>query len=86
MSADNGIYIVKFPDGFRVAYAQAIEIIDYYLEGSDERKEKLKMYFGNSKVYVEKELAILAAHSLAEQYEYLDYGVRLMPGEFEAFE
>ena len=25
MSADNGIYIAKFPEGYRVAYAAAIE-------------------------------------------------------------
>jgi hypothetical protein len=33
MSADNGIYIAKFPDGFRVAYSSAIENVDYYRKG-----------------------------------------------------
>ena len=42
MSADNGIYIAKFPDGFRVAYALAIENTTYYPEGSKERQEILE--------------------------------------------
>lgn len=34
MSADNGIYIAKFPNGYKVAYAMAIENVDYFPKGS----------------------------------------------------
>lgn len=86
MSADNGIYIAKFPDGYRVAYAMAIENIEYYPKGSKERKEALKDYFGGSEVYVNEDEAILAGHNLAKEYHYLEYGVSCIPGELEAFE
>ncbi len=39
MSADNGIYIAKFPEGWRVIHAQAIENINYYPKGSAKRKK-----------------------------------------------
>jgi hypothetical protein len=45
MSADNGIYIAKFKDGYRVTHAQAIENVDYYKVGTKEYLETLKDYF-----------------------------------------
>ena len=47
MSADNGIYIAEFNDGFRVAHCQAIENID------DDREKYAKLFFGKSKVHKE---------------------------------
>lgn len=84
MSADNGVYIAKFPSGYRVAYGSAIENVSYYPEGSEERKEQLKLYFGKSEIIKEEKDAILHAHELAKQYEYLEYGVSFI-GEFEEF-
>jgi hypothetical protein len=91
MSADNGIYIAKFPDGYRVEYAQAIDNCWFYPMGSKERKEELKNYFGASPIFNTKEKAILYAHELAEEFEkgdewgFLEYGVSYI-GEFESFE
>jgi hypothetical protein len=85
MSADNGIYIVEFPDGFRVAHCQAIENIDYYPEGSKERKEMLKSYFGKSKVYKKFKKANKKAWKMAQDYTILEYGIAFL-GEYESFE
>lgn len=84
MSADNGIYIAKFPSGYRVAYGSAIENVSYYPEGSEERKDQLNIYFGKSKLITDEKEAILHAHELAKEYDYLEYGVSLI-GEFEEF-
>jgi hypothetical protein len=84
MSADNGIYIVKFPDGYRVAHAQAIENIDYDPAGSELRKNYLSQTFGRSKVFADKSAALLAAHEMADECSILEYGVCYL-GEYEAF-
>jgi len=96
MSADNGIYIAKFPDGYRVAYAMAIENIDYFPPGSKERKKKLKSYFGNSPIFEKDEDAERYAFNVYQEMEkdeiengmfgylILEYGIRYI-GEYEAF-
>ena len=97
MSADNGIYIAKFPDGYRVCYAQAIENIDFYSPNTKSRKEELKEYFGESPVFEKKEDAEKYAfemyHKMKEEeekyglfgYFILEYGICHV-GESEAFE
>ena len=83
MSADNGIYIIKSPDGYRIAHAQAIGNIDYHPNGSVEWKRTLKDYFGKSKIY-DKELdAIKAAVNMSAEI-YTEYGVKYL-GEYESF-
>jgi hypothetical protein len=96
MSADNGIYIAKFPDGYRVAYAMGIDNIDYYPMGSKKRKKELKRYFGNSPVFEQKENAEKYAFEIYHDMErdeiehgmfgyfVLEYGVCHI-GEYEAF-
>ena len=64
MSADNGIYIGKFPDGYRVVHAQAIEDIDYFPQGSKEELEIIKNKFGYSQVYPTKNEAVMKAHEM----------------------
>lgn len=86
MSADNGIYIAKFPDGYRVCYGMAIENIDYYPEGSKERKKELKEHFGKSKLFKKEEDAWIEAHKMEKKWnDYLEYGVCNI-GEYESFE
>ena len=97
MSADNGIYIAKFPDGYRVAYAQAIENIDYYPVGSKKRKKMLKRYFGRSPIFKKKKKAWEYASKIYDDMEkdekengmfgvfILEYGISYI-GEYEAFE
>jgi hypothetical protein len=90
MSADNGIYIAKFPDGYRVSYASTIENIDYYPEGSKNRKMVLKEYFGDSKVYETEIDALAEAREIEkglledEDFYYIEYGICFL-GEYESF-
>ena len=93
MSADNGIYIAKFPDGYRVCHAQAIENIAYYPENSKNRKEELKKYFGKSPVFEKRDDAEKYAFELYHQMEdegyglfgfVLEYGISYI-GEYETF-
>ena len=85
MSADNGIYIAKFPEGYRVAYGAAIENIDYYDEGTKKHKAELKNYFGDSKVYISEARAWKQARKLYKEWGYTEYGVCYV-GEYESFE
>ena len=85
MSADNGIYIAKFPEGYRVAYGAAIENIDYFDEGTKERKAELKSYFGGSKTYDTVASAWLQAKKISDEHGYTEYGVCEV-GEYESFE
>lgn len=84
MSADNGIYIAKFPrmngtPGFeyRVIHAQAIENCDY---GTPEQQDAYRWsYFGKETAYFDKDEAALEANKMADEEEaegyFLEYGV-----------
>jgi hypothetical protein len=96
MSADTGIYIAKFSDGYRcTGLVQAIENIDYFPKGSKERKETLKDYFGRSLLFPDKKSALLWASELDEkleeesknglEYYILEYGIQYL-GEYEDFD
>jgi len=85
MSADNGIYIAKFPEGYRVIHAQAIDNIDFFPEGTVERRNVLKEYFWGSKIIKTEEEAWNVARELSKEYDYLEYGTSFL-GEFESFE
>lgn len=83
MSADNGIYIAQFQDGYRVAHAQAIENIDYYSEGDPERIKVIKQYFGKSEVYDTIDKAIDRANEIHQEvmegpYPVVEYGIGLL--------
>ena len=89
MSADNGVYIVKFPEGYRVVHAQAIDNIDYFPKGSKERKRVLKQYFGKSKVFENVEDAYKEATKLYDEiigdaFGICEYGIQFI-GEYESF-
>ena len=90
MSADNGIYIAKFPDGYRVCEGQAIENIDYFPEGTIQRKQTLRDYFGKSKVYFSIEEARSQAAELYDKilesdFPVCEYGIQYL-GEYESFD
>lgn len=89
MSADNGIYVAKFPDGYRVAHCQCIEDVDFYAANTFGRKSVLKVKFGRSKVYATKNEALLAGHEMEQEIResdwpgnILEYGVSYI-GEYE---
>lgn len=83
MSADNGIYIAKFPDGYRVCCASSIENIDFYQEGTQKRRDVLKGYFGNSDLYKTEDDAWQAARDIHKN-TVTEYGVKYI-GELESF-
>jgi hypothetical protein len=91
MSSDNGIYIIYFPEGYRVAHAQAIENIDYFPPGTIERKQELKKYFGKSKIFQSYKDAFTEAEKLANEIlkddfcPILEYGICYLGDEYESF-
>lgn len=83
MSANNGIYILKTPIGdgdfeYRVAHCQAIENI------TDEHSLAIYhavLYFGNSMVYKDVDIARAAAFTLEGNISFLEYGISsITPG------
>jgi hypothetical protein len=95
MSADNGIYIAKFPDGYRVTeVVGCIENIDYHRPGTKARRKMLASYFGNSKVYKLFVLANWQAWKIYKEWERyeseegmgcpIEYGIGYV-GEYESF-
>lgn len=76
MSADNGIYIAQFPDGFRVIHAQAIENLYEYEEGSNDWEEMIDDYYGRSDIYTSIESARVKAFEMAKDCYVLEYGIQ----------
>jgi len=78
MSADNGIYIGKFPrtDGgieYRVVHAQAIDNVDY---GDTEHQDLYRvLYFGKAPVFSDADSAWEVARICSKNYDILEYGV-----------
>lgn len=86
MSADNGIYIARFPTCYRVCYGSAIENIEHYPEGSEERKDELKSYFGKSPLFRAESQALEAAREMSKGYEILEYGISILGGIWDEFD
>lgn len=84
MSADNGIYILVSPKEkskdfeYRIAYALAIDNINFYPVESKEYAAMEVVYFGKSKVYSTREKALSTAFNF-ENGRYTEYGVCLLP-------
>ena len=75
MSADNGIYIHKFRNGWRICHAQAIENI-FWKAGKNKYNYKiLKDYFKGSPLYKTEGGAMAAAKKLYDEAGYLEYGI-----------
>ncbi len=75
MSADNGIYIAKFTDGFRVIHALAIDNLTYYPENSWEYNEEIKNYFHNAKRFDTEDEAVKFAWEYSKTFDILEYGI-----------
>ena len=91
MSADNGIYIARFPltsdekvgHEWRVVHAQAIDNCDY---GEPEMQDAYRFaYFGKSKSYSTEEEALKCAHEIYKRMEseegdffILEYGISFL--------
>jgi hypothetical protein len=84
MSADNGVYVLQtYGPEFRVAYAGAIDNIygpfnDTTLHWDGDMDRMIDV-FGSSKVFNNLEEALDEAERMSYDYEYLEYGVCLIP-------
>ncbi len=62
---------------YRIAHAQAIDNLDFY-----KRKQPynlgayMKDVWGKSEVFTDESKALLAAHNLSEEFDYVEYGVQ----------
>ena len=75
MSADNGIYLHKFRDGWRVTHAQAIENI-YWKRGKNKYNYRiLKQYFKDSPLFKTEKKALNYAFKLYKEIGWTEYGV-----------
>jgi hypothetical protein len=80
LSADNGIYILKTKDQYRVIYAQAIE--NLYWNPLDESSfdklipTRIVEYYGKSKYTHNKDIVRDIAFNMARKTPVLEYGVR----------
>ena len=68
MSVDNGIYIAKFKDGYRVIHGMAIDNLYWFPAGSDEEKEEWKRYFNGSKLLATEQEANEEADRMCLEY------------------
>ena len=87
MSADNGIYIAKFLDGYKVIEASAIDNLDFYPKGSEENRKEWQSYFGKAKTFKTEAEAVHYAYELYRECDICEYGiVNLGEGvEFDPF-
>ena len=75
MSADNGIYIHKFDEGFKVCHAQCIENIHWHPDESGYNQDELETYFEGSLLYKTEDEALRAASALLKEVEWTEYGI-----------
>ena len=75
MSADNGIYIHKFKEGWKVVHAQAIENI-YWQRGDNKYNYRiLHKMFEDGKLFKKREKAYTYAMELCNKQVICEYGV-----------
>ena len=83
MSVDNGIYILKTKDQYRVTYAMAIDNLWFSFLTRDESQElvptRIIEYFGNCKYTRHEETAMRVANAMAKQQPILEYGISRIP-------
>ena len=83
MSADNGIYIHKFRNGFAVIHAQAIENI-YSSDGNKYNPKILAAYFRRAKRFTTQAQAFQEAQRLYDKImkddfcSICEYGIRIV--------
>lgn len=77
MSADNGIYMLKSKDGYRVIKASAIENV--WLNYDELDPNYLKKYFGKAEVFIDRSKAFDEALRLESQGT-TEYGIKTIPG------
>lgn len=81
MSADNGIYILKTKDSYRVIHAQAIENLFYtYLNNGSWKDDVVPTraieYYGDCRYTRDELVALKIANSMAKSETILEYGIK----------
>jgi len=83
MSADNGIYILKTKDQYRIIHAFAIDNLWWSFEDFNQRKEmvsaRLVEYFGKQKYTRNAETAMKVALAMQKTVSYTEYGIVTLP-------
>jgi ADP-dependent phosphofructokinase/glucokinase len=75
MSADNGIYIAKFLDGYKVIHTTNIDDLNYYPEGSKENIKVWKEFFERAKTFKTHSEAVHHAYEIYRTMTYVEYGI-----------
>jgi len=78
MSADNGLYIHKFKDGYACVHAQAIDNI-YFHKGKKKYNYRiLNELFKGQKRFKTLADAVIHASKLLDEIEYVEYGIEVV--------
>lgn len=75
MSADNGVYIKKYRDGYRVAGFTNAEDLDAYPVGSKPWEVMQAYFFRDARHWATEKEALDCAKRLAEKFTVLEYGI-----------
>lgn len=81
MSADNGIYILKTKDQYRVIHAMAIDNLWYSPISEHDNNlipTRLVEYYGSTRYTRKLEVAYKVAFAMANRCEILEYGVQII--------
>lgn len=73
MSANDGIYIIKMDDGYRVSHAHNIETI--YHSNRKTVSEYISYVFGNCRPFKTKLGAMEEAFRIHKKHDYTEYGI-----------
>jgi len=82
MSADNGIYVLKLKDQYRVIEAQAIDNIGWsfltFTEGREIVPTRLVEYYGTSKYTRNFDMAMRIATLMLKHSPVCEYGIQII--------
>lgn len=80
MSADNGIYILKTKDQYRVIHAQAIENLWWSYIDMDNEDEivptRIIEYYNDSLVFTDETKVQKVANIMLKNFPYVEYGIQ----------
>ena len=80
MSADNGIYILKTKDQYRIIHAQAIENLWWsyiHKESQDDIiPTRILEYYNDSPIFTDEAKVQKVAFSMLNNFPYVEYGIQ----------
>jgi hypothetical protein len=81
MSADNGVYIMKFKDQYRVLHMQAVDNLEYSYcinDGVDYVPTRLVEYYGDTKYTYDYQTALRVASAILRKLPVCEYGIQIL--------